>query len=60
MDRIERMHTFLASMDTGNSDFLNRLEEEAVASYVPIIRRETQSVLRVLLAAEYRFWSSGS
>lgn len=51
MDRIERMHTFLASMDTGNSDFLNRLEEEATASYVPIIRRETQSVLRVLLAA---------
>ena len=51
MDRIERMHTFLASMDTGNSEFLNRLEEKAKASYVPIIRRETQSVLRVMLAS---------
>ena len=51
MDRIERMHTFLASMDTGNSDFLSRLEEAAQEAYVPIIRRETQSVLRVLLAA---------
>lgn len=45
------MHTFLASMDTGNSEFLNRLEEKAKASYVPIIRRETQSVLRVMLAS---------
>ena len=51
MDRIERMHTFLASMDTGNSDFLSRREEAAQEAYVPIIRRETQSVLRVLLAA---------
>ena len=51
MDRIERMHTFLASMDTGNSDFLSRLEEAAQEAYVPIIRRETQSVLRVLLTA---------
>lgn len=45
------MHTFLASMDTGNSEFLNRLEEKAKASQVPIIRGETQSVLRVMLAS---------
>jgi predicted O-methyltransferase YrrM len=51
MDRIERMHTFLASMDMGNSEFLSRLEEEARDAYVPIIRRETQSVLRVMLAS---------
>ena len=38
-------------MDTGNSDFLSRLEEAAQEAYVPIIRRETQSVLRVLLTA---------
>ncbi len=51
MDRTERMHTFLTSLDTDHSDFLTRLEEEAKTAFVPIIRRETQSVLRVLLAA---------
>ena len=49
MTEAERMKIFLASLDRGNSDFLSGLEKEARESYVPIIRHETQSVLRVLL-----------
>ena len=43
------MKIFLASLDTGNSVFLNELEKKARREYIPIIRHETQSVLRVLL-----------
>ncbi|HUM82297.1 MAG TPA: O-methyltransferase [Lachnospiraceae bacterium] len=46
----ERMEAFLASMDTGNSDFLNALEKQAKEDFVPVIRRETQCALRVFLA----------
>ena len=43
------MKIFLASLDPGNSVFLNELEKKARREYIPIIRHETQSVLRVLL-----------
>lgn len=43
------MKIFLASLDPGNSVFLNALEDKARREYIPIIRHETQSVLRVLL-----------
>ena len=49
MTEAERMKIFLASLDTGNSEFLDGLEKQAREQYVPIIRHETQSVLRVLL-----------
>ena len=49
MTEAERMRIFLASLDTGNSEFLDELEKQARQQYVPIIRHETQSVLRVLL-----------
>lgn len=49
MNEAERMKIFLASLDTGNSVFLNELEKKARREYIPIIRHETQSVLRVLL-----------
>ena len=49
MTEAERMKIFLASLDTGNSEFLDGLEKQARQQYVPIIRHETQSVLRVLL-----------
>ncbi len=49
MNEAERMKIFLASLDPGNSVFLNELEKKARREYIPIIRHETQSVLRVLL-----------
>ena len=46
----ERLRTFLNSLDRGNPEWLDELERRAVADRVPIIRKETQSFLRLLLA----------
>ena len=46
----ERMRTFINSLDIGNTPFLEELEQEALVSSVPIIRREMQSFIKVLLA----------
>ncbi len=46
----ERMETFLASLDTGNTPFLDQIEREALETNVPIIRTQTQGLLRFLLA----------
>ncbi len=45
----ERIVTFINSLDTENSEILEEIEQEALASDVPVIRRETQSLLKVLL-----------
>ena len=45
----ERIVTFINSMDTENSEILEKIEREALADDVPIIRHEMQSFLRVLL-----------
>nr|WP_330407489.1 O-methyltransferase [Blautia argi] len=45
----ERMVTYMNSLDRGNTPFLNELEQEAIQNRVPIIRREMQSFLKVLL-----------
>lgn len=45
----ERMVTYINSLDTGNGAFLDRLEQQAKKDGVPIIRREMQSFLKVLL-----------
>ena len=45
----ERMVSFLHSLEEGNTGILGELEQAALASYVPIIRRETQSLLRLLM-----------
>lgn len=45
----ERMVTYINSLDRGNTDFLNALEQSAREERVPIIRREMQSFLKVLL-----------
>lgn len=50
MTEAERMRVFLASLDAGNSEFLNELEDRAISQRIPIIRHETQGVLRFLLA----------
>ncbi|MDO5135335.1 MAG: O-methyltransferase [Eubacteriales bacterium] len=46
----ERMRTYINSLDKGNTPFLEELEQYAVRTRVPIIRREMQSFIKVLLA----------
>ncbi len=46
----ERMVTFIHSLETENSELLETIEKEALDTYVPIIRKEMQSFLKVLLA----------
>lgn len=45
----ERIVTFINSLDINNSELLEKIEKEARADDVPIIRREMQSFLKVLL-----------
>lgn len=45
----ERIVTFINSLDTKNSEILETIEREAREADVPIIRREMQSFLKVLL-----------
>lgn len=45
----DRIVTFINSLDTKNSEILEKIEKEARAAAVPIIRREMQSFLKVLL-----------
>lgn len=45
----ERIVTFINSLDTRHSDLLEQIECEALADQVPIIRREMQSFLKVLV-----------
>ena len=48
-EKEERILTFIESMASGNTEFLNALEKEALGEGVPIIRTQTQSLLRFLL-----------
>ena len=45
----ERFVTYINSLDRGNTEFLNQLERQALSDQVPIIRREMQSLLKVLI-----------
>lgn len=45
----ERIAAYIDSLDKGNTPFLNELEKEAKETYVPVIRRSTQNLLRLLL-----------
>ena len=51
MNQGARVSAFINSLYPGNTRLLDRIEEEALASGVPVIRRETQSLLRFLLDA---------
>lgn len=46
----ERTATYINSLDQGHTPFLEELEARAKADRVPVIRRETQSFLKTLLA----------
>ena len=49
MDRNERIAVYLRSLESPENPLLEEIEQEALASYVPIIRKETQSLLKMLL-----------
>ena len=46
----ERLVTYINSLDTGNTSILDQIEQEALDGYVPIIRKEMQQFLKLLLA----------
>lgn len=46
----ERMIAYINSLDMGNTPLLDEIEREARRDYVPIIRREMQSFLKMMLA----------
>ena len=45
----ERMLDYILSLDKDASPLVRTIEQEAIRDYVPIIRKESQSLLRVLL-----------
>lgn len=45
----ERLTTFINSLESRDLPILEEIEQEALDTYVPIIRKETQSFLKVLL-----------
>ena len=48
----ERLLTYLNSLDSGNGELPDRMEQEALAGDVPIIRKDMQSFLKFLLAVK--------
>lgn len=48
----ERLTAYINSLDSGNTALLDRIEREAIETYVPIIRKETQQFLKLLLAVK--------
>lgn len=46
----ERMRTYINSLNTGNTAFLEELEQTALETGVPVIRREMQSFIKTLMA----------
>ncbi len=48
----ERLVTYINSLDKGNTKLLDAIEKEALDSYVPIIRKEMQSFLKLILSMQ--------
>ena len=46
----ERVSAFINSLDRGNTEFLNEIEDECRRTDVPVIRPQMQSLLKLLLA----------
>ncbi len=47
----DRMASFIHSLDPGHPPLLAAIEKEAVADHVPIIRKDTQGLLKFLVTA---------
>ena len=43
----ERLAAYINSLDAGNKEYLEVLEREALNNHVPVIRRETQTFLKI-------------
>lgn len=50
MSDFERTETYIESLDIGNTEFLDELENEALRTSVPIIRKGTQRFLKLVLS----------
>lgn len=48
----ERLVTYINSLDRGNTPVLDEIEKEALRDFVPIIRKEMQSFLKLLLSMQ--------
>lgn len=48
----DRITQYIHSLESSQGNLLDSIEEEAVRAYVPIIRRETASLLKTLVAAK--------
>ena len=46
----DRISSFINSLDPGNLPFLDELERKALEDQVPIIRKDTQALLKFLMA----------
>ena len=46
----DRISSFINSLDAGNLPFLDELERQALEDQVPIIRKDTQALLKFLRA----------
>lgn len=46
----ERLITYINSLDSGNTPLLEAIEKEALDTFVPIIRKEMQSFLKMMLS----------
>ena len=56
----ERLVTYINSLDRGNTEILDIIEKEALDTYVPIIRKEMQSFLKLLLAKTNAYSRGGN
>ena len=45
----ERMAAFIDSLDKGNTPYLDEIEQYAIDTQVPIIRKSMQSLLKFLI-----------
>ena len=45
----ERMVTYIRSLERPENPVIEAIEQEALESFVPIIRKETQSFLKVMM-----------
>lgn len=46
----ERIRTYLHSLESGNGEFLDGIRERAEERYIPVLKEETESLLRTMLA----------
>ena len=50
----ERMVTYIRSLERPENPVIEAIEQEALDSFVPIIRKETQSFLKVMMLMNRR------